>query len=616
MNQPNKDALKYINKFTLIFFSKTEFISYFILVPIIIFHIWANMNLNQEQTQIFFIIAAISAPLSLISTIIINFIVLSPITTYFKKISNKENFDDSIYEKAFKRTLALPYIHSLGAFFRWNLGTTLVFGPFILFGNLSSEQITNLFIISLLYSTVGSVYYFFSTELIIQKLLNYKIFPKWLNIKSKLKLSLFQRISISSIAITLIPFLMLLSFIIIYSKNMQITFQVMMLKLIPMGIYGLAGAAIISYFLNKTILIKINAILSFLNKVTDGDLTAKVETIAIMDEVTQINFSVYDMKTSLLKIITIISKLTNDLSSSSNSLTSSSTKLNNMSQEQAATIEETSSAFEEMTSSFEINLEKVNKQLLNSSEIKKAIFKMIENNSKISEKIKFLKNNAEGAVSLSHDGNLLMSNSLSAIKELSEYMKTIDSMISMINDIADKINLLALNAAIEAARAGDAGKGFAVVADEINKLADQTNGLATEIKGTISQHSHGIKNQITNMNELSSAFSQVTNSVIGADKIIFDLYSFTNELQEMNNSIVENITDMSDLSEDIQISSEQQLATNDELLKAISKLNEVAQNTANTSENVNFTAQSLENSSNELQTNISAFKLNIPNNKV
>ena len=67
------------------------------------------------------------------------------------------------------------------------------------------------------------------------------------------------------------------------------------------------------------------------------------------------------------------------------------------------------------------------------------------------------------------------------IEQLADMSKEMETIMSVVTNIANQTNLLALNAAIEAARAGEAGKGFSVVADEVRKLSEQTKESVTSV---------------------------------------------------------------------------------------------------------------------------------------
>lgn len=96
-----------------------------------------------------------------------------------------------------------------------------------------------------------------------------------------------------------------------------------------------------------------------------------------------------------------------------------------------------------------------------------------------------------------------------ATDTLSEQSQSIDSILSLIREIAGQTNLLALNATIEAARAGDAGRGFAVVAQEVKSLANQTAMATDEIAKKISAIQNATKLSVESNNSIRTTVEEV-----------------------------------------------------------------------------------------------------------
>ena len=101
-------------------------------------------------------------------------------------------------------------------------------------------------------------------------------------------------------------------------------------------------------------------------------------------------------------------------------------------------------------------------------------------------------------------------------QDLSSHVEAIESILSLIRDIAGQTNLLALNATIEAARAGDAGRGFAVVAQEVKSLASQTARATDDITNKITAIQQATRQTVEANSSIQGTVEEVQ---VSADRI-------------------------------------------------------------------------------------------------
>lgn len=135
------------------------------------------------------------------------------------------------------------------------------------------------------------------------------------------------------------------------------------------------------------------------------------------------------------------------------------------------------------------------------------------------------------------------------IEELGADSTRIDSVLEVIQGIAEQTNLLALNAAIEAARAGEAGRGFAVVADEVRTLASRTQHSIHEIQKTIEVLQGGAKNAVSIIGSISERSDATVQETMQVNEALQRITTAVDTITQMNTQIASAAEEQTSVSE-------------------------------------------------------------------
>jgi len=158
------------------------------------------------------------------------------------------------------------------------------------------------------------------------------------------------------------------------------------------------------------------------------------------------------------------------------------------------------------------------------------------------------------------------------IKEIADEMEqlvleaeNIKTITTTIQEISNNTNLLALNANIEAARAGQAGRGFSVVANEISKLAADTKISTQQIDEILNnfiqkicemtkiskEATNDVDKEMGMMFEVNTLFETIATGLNNTRNDVNTLLNQCNNLTVSNESVIQQITDLSATSEEV-----------------------------------------------------------------
>jgi methyl-accepting chemotaxis protein len=315
---------------------------------------------------------------------------------------------------------------------------------------------------------------------------------------------------------------------------------------------GLLVSVALAFVLNRSIAVPLVAAAGALEKVAEGDLTAKVEHKS-KDEIGMLTRALDRSLDSMRGTLRRVLDGSSEVSASSTQLAGSVDELSRGAQEQAASLEETAASLEEVAATVKQNAD----------------------NAQHAAQL------AASSRDVAERGGTIVGSAIAAMQEITRSSKKIAEIITTIDEIAFQTNILALNAAVEAARAGEQGRGFAVVAAEVRDLAQRSAAAAKEIKSLIHDSVGKVEQGAQFVTSSGDALGQIVTSV-------------------------KRVTDMIN---EIAAASREQDTAIDQVNKAVSQMDQTTQSAASQSEELATMADALATQAEEMQSIVARFKV-------
>ena len=276
-----------------------------------------------------------------------------------------------------------------------------------------------------------------------------------------------------------------------------------------------------------------------------------------------------------------------------------------------ASMEDTLNAMQEVTSGNNETAEAIQNQLIKTEDIQRHISSVKDASASISESMEQTdnavnegRNHINELNALTADSEKAGSDVALALENFQEYTGQMNSITSIITNVASQTSLLSLNASIEAARAGEAGRGFAVVASEISGLANQTTNATNDITDLINNIASQLDVMVDTIHRLidsntkqaetavqtSESFNTIAENIKEIGRQTENMSRAIEDLDEANTEIVNSIQTISAISEEVSAHSHETYNSSEQNQNILNEVNDIV-------ESLNSDAETLKNAS-------------------
>ena len=250
-----------------------------------------------------------------------------------------------------------------------------------------------------------------------------------------------------------------------------------------------------------------------LNEMASGNLAYQISE-AFPQELESLRIDFNESASRLAEALTAIGSNSNAMRAGSDEMRASADQLATRTERQTASVSETASALDAMAGTVKMQMARA------------------EDATKI----------ARDAMAGTESSASVMEQTIKAMEAIQGSSQQINTIITVIDEIAFQTNLLALNAGVEAARAGESGKGFAVVAQEVRELAQRSAKAAKEISDLLTKSTAEVEAGVSLVEKAGSSLTAIGDHVRAIGSRIEAMVTATREESETLRDINQSVT--------------------------------------------------------------------------
>lgn len=290
------------------------------------------------------------------------------------------------------------------------------------------------------------------------------------------------------------------------------------------AVLGLAAGVIFGGIFSRSIVRRLNSLSSVAKEISRGDLSKEIPLLS-QDEIRDLEEAFAMMVSDLRDIISEIKTVSSRIEETGRDLSGLIGKVLANSRE----IDQSALAIAKGSEAQTLIVQKtflvIDKTLEEMDEAARQSAQTVSKANDALVKTETGGANARETLNYLEDVLKQMGENAEPIYRLSNKVEKIKMVMSVMEELSQKIDLLSLNASIEATRAGEMGKGFALVANEIRSMAENSKQSSQEIRRIVDDIFEDNKAALTSLRKSEDHIAKGRETIHGIVDTFGDMLS-------------------------------------------------------------------------------------------